>query len=110
LLAATTTFSTAIAFADNVTNALQEDVALFEKEGKAALTALCPPLEGIDPDDAFSAVPYEKGFALLYELQTRVGVLPFEAFVKVHTRALLLNSLLLHTLLCCMHCETRCSG
>jgi hypothetical protein len=26
-----------------------------------------------DPDDAFSSVPYEKGFALLYELEQRVG-------------------------------------
>jgi hypothetical protein len=83
---------------------LQEDVALFEKEGKAALTALCPPLEGIDPDDAFSAVPYEKGFALLYELQTRAGVLPFEAFVKVLIESLDRES---HTYCCCLlvrHC------
>eukprot|EP01062_Namystynia_karyoxenos_P055612 TRINITY_DN4659_c0_g1_i2.p1 TRINITY_DN4659_c0_g1~~TRINITY_DN4659_c0_g1_i2.p1 ORF type:complete len:651 (+),score=204.23 TRINITY_DN4659_c0_g1_i2:84-1955(+) len=34
---------------------------------------LRPPMIGIDPDDAFSLVPYEKGFALLYHLETLVG-------------------------------------
>ena len=37
------------------------------------LTALVPDLKGIDPDDAFSSVPYEKGFALLYYLQHLAG-------------------------------------
>lgn len=37
------------------------------------LTALVPDLRGIDPDDAFSSVPYEKGFALLYYLQHLAG-------------------------------------
>ncbi len=32
-----------------------------------------PDLKGIDPDDAFSSVPYEKGFALLYYLEQLVG-------------------------------------
>ncbi|KAG5175679.1 leukotriene A4 hydrolase [Tribonema minus] len=65
-------------------NHLKEDIALFESKGSAALTALCPPLEGIDPDDAFSSVPYEKGFALLNELQTRIGAEAFEEFVKTY--------------------------
>ena len=37
------------------------------------LTALVPKLEGVDPDDAFSSVPYEKGFALLYYLESLLG-------------------------------------
>ena len=37
------------------------------------LTALVPNLKGVDPDDAFSSVPYEKGFALLYHLETILG-------------------------------------
>ena len=37
------------------------------------LTALVPDLKGIDPDDSFSHVPYEKGFALLYYLESLVG-------------------------------------
>ena len=36
----------------------------------------------IDPDDAFSSVPYEKGFALLYHLQTLLGVSKFENFLR----------------------------
>ena len=31
-----------------------------QETGDLRLTALIPPLEGIDPDDAFSSVPYEK--------------------------------------------------
>lgn len=37
------------------------------------LTALVPPLDGIDPDDAFSIVPYEKGAAFLYYIESLVG-------------------------------------
>lgn len=37
-------------------------------------TRLVPDLSaGVDPDDAFSRIPYEKGFALLYYLETLVG-------------------------------------
>jgi leukotriene-A4 hydrolase len=37
------------------------------------LTALVPKLDGIDPDDAFSSVPYEKGSALLFYLESLAG-------------------------------------
>jgi hypothetical protein len=37
---------------------LQDEVALLGAE--SPLTALVPALDGIDPDDAFSSVPYEK--------------------------------------------------
>lgn len=37
------------------------------------LTNLVPNLEEVDPDDAFSSVPYEKGFALLYHLEELMG-------------------------------------
>jgi leukotriene-A4 hydrolase len=36
------------------------------------LTALVPVLDDVDPDDAFSSVPYEKGFNLLWHLETLV--------------------------------------
>lgn len=39
------------------------------------------PTDG-DPDDAFSSVPYEKGFNLLYYLETVVGTDTFENFAK----------------------------
>eukprot|EP00281_Chroomonas_sp_CCMP1168_P023467 CAMPEP_0206228258 /NCGR_PEP_ID=MMETSP0047_2-20121206/9075_1 /ASSEMBLY_ACC=CAM_ASM_000192 /TAXON_ID=195065 /ORGANISM="Chroomonas mesostigmatica_cf, Strain CCMP1168" /LENGTH=667 /DNA_ID=CAMNT_0053651493 /DNA_START=132 /DNA_END=2135 /DNA_ORIENTATION=- len=63
---------------------LSDDVRHQTEIGQAKLTALCPPLEGIDPDDAFSAVPYEKGFNLLYSIQKRVGDDAFEAFAKAY--------------------------
>lgn len=37
------------------------------------LTNLVPSLCDVDPDDAFSSVPYEKGFALLYHLEELMG-------------------------------------
>lgn len=36
-------------------------------------TKLQPDLTGIDPDEAFSKIPYEKGSLLLYYLETKVG-------------------------------------
>lgn len=48
-------------------------------------TALVWPLDGdSDPDDAFSGIPYEKGFNLLYYLETIVGKDQFEAFAKAY--------------------------
>lgn len=37
------------------------------------VTNLVPSLEDVDPDEAFSSVPYEKGFALLYHLEELMG-------------------------------------
>ncbi|KXS13096.1 leukotriene A-4 hydrolase-like protein [Gonapodya prolifera JEL478] len=49
------------------------------------LTALRPNLKDRDPDDAFSAVPYEKGFALLYYLEGLLGGSEiFEGYVRHH--------------------------
>ncbi len=40
---------------------------------ESPLTALVVDLSGIDPDDAFSTVPYEKGSAFLWYLEETVG-------------------------------------
>jgi leukotriene-A4 hydrolase len=37
------------------------------------MTSLMPDLTGIDPDDSFSTVPYEKGQAFLWYLEDLVG-------------------------------------
>lgn len=37
------------------------------------LTNLVPSLQDVDPDEAYSSVPYEKGFALLYHLEELMG-------------------------------------
>ena len=36
-------------------------------------TKLVPKLDGVDPDDAFSSVPYEKGYSLLMYLEQKLG-------------------------------------
>ncbi|KAL4659337.1 leukotriene A-4 hydrolase [Arapaima gigas] len=50
---------------------LQEAVKLFGERNP--LTNLVPSLKEVDTDAAFSFVPYEKGFALLYHLEELVG-------------------------------------
>jgi len=61
--------------------ALTESVHLFgETHG---FTNLIPKLDNMDPDDAFSSVPYEKGFNFLFYLETLVGGTDkFQPFVK----------------------------
>lgn len=44
----------------------------------------CADLKGVDPDDAFSSVPYEKGFNFLWYLQSLVGEERFSAFLKAY--------------------------
>jgi leukotriene-A4 hydrolase len=43
------------------------------KRNESPYTRLIPNLEGVDPDEAFSAVPYEKGFAFLSYLENLLG-------------------------------------
>jgi leukotriene-A4 hydrolase len=59
---------------------LEDDIAHFGSEN--GFTKLVWPLSGEDPDDAFSGVPYEKGFNLLMFLEGKVGTTEFEAFAK----------------------------
>lgn len=61
--------------------ALEESIRTFMSRDQKEFTKLIPSLDGIDPDDAFSSVPYEKGHYLLYYLQALVGEQPFEAFL-----------------------------
>ncbi|PLN83279.1 leukotriene A-4 hydrolase [Aspergillus taichungensis] len=44
-------------------------------------TRLVTDLKGKDPDDAFSSIPYEKGFNFLYHLETLVGKQKFDQFI-----------------------------
>lgn len=49
------------------------------------LTKLIPNLTGVDPDDAFSTVPYEKGHTLLYYIEHLLGgPQVFEPFLKAY--------------------------
>lgn len=50
------------------------------------LTNLVPNLAGIDPDDAFSSVPYEKGCALLNYLEREMGEEKFREFFQSYLK------------------------
>jgi leukotriene-A4 hydrolase len=60
---------------------LQDDVKRYGAHHP--YTALVPTLpRDVDPDDLFSSVPYEKGFAFLRKLEDLVGQADFEAWIK----------------------------
>uniref|UniRef100_L2FMZ9 Leukotriene a-4 hydrolase n=1 Tax=Colletotrichum fructicola (strain Nara gc5) TaxID=1213859 RepID=L2FMZ9_COLFN len=59
--------------------ALEDAVALFGNDSE--FTKLIINHKGIDPDDAFSTVPYEKGFHFLYYLERLVGRDAFDKFI-----------------------------
>lgn len=63
-------------------SALTDDIKRYGVDHP--FTCLVPDLSGgIDPDDAFSRVPYEKGFYFLYHLQSLVGGPDkFEPFIR----------------------------
>jgi leukotriene-A4 hydrolase len=44
-------------------------------------TKLVPTLKGEDPDDAFSTIPYEKGFTFLFYLENLIGKEKFDRFI-----------------------------
>lgn len=42
--------------------------------------------EGVDPDDVYSTVPYEKGFQFLWRIERQVGRPVFDEFLKKYIR------------------------
>ena len=59
--------------------ALTDSVELFGEDHE--FTKLIVDLKGKDPDDAFSSVPYEKGFNFLYYLEKLIGKQKFDSFI-----------------------------
>ncbi|MBK6407501.1 MAG: M1 family metallopeptidase [Holophagales bacterium] len=59
--------------------ALEDSIARFGAD--SPLTKLRTHLEGVDPDDAFSSVPYEKGARLVVLLERTVGRATWDAFL-----------------------------
>ena len=47
-------------------------------------SSIHPILEGDSPDNAFSNVPYEKGFQLLYYMESLVGEDKFQNFLQTY--------------------------
>jgi len=60
---------------------LADDVALHEPDDTKLVLDLS---DGSDPDDAYSSVPYEKGFNLLRALELRVGSDAFLNFAQAY--------------------------
>jgi hypothetical protein len=61
-------------------NALNESVARFGPD--SPLTRLRTDLRGIDPDDAFSSIPYEKGARFVTAIERHVGRERFDRFIR----------------------------
>eukprot|EP00592_Proboscia_alata_P015798 CAMPEP_0194394050 /NCGR_PEP_ID=MMETSP0174-20130528/123639_1 /TAXON_ID=216777 /ORGANISM="Proboscia alata, Strain PI-D3" /LENGTH=760 /DNA_ID=CAMNT_0039189805 /DNA_START=47 /DNA_END=2329 /DNA_ORIENTATION=+ len=61
-------------------SSLKESVEMFPDD----YTRLIPVLGDADPDDAFSSIPYEKGFHLLYVLERKVGSESFLSFTRAY--------------------------
>ncbi|XP_014510840.1 leukotriene A-4 hydrolase homolog [Vigna radiata var. radiata] len=59
---------------------LIEDVERFKDN--LEFTKLKNNEEGIDPDDVFSQIPYEKGFQFLWRIERQVGRPAFDEFLK----------------------------
>jgi len=76
---------------------LDEAVANFRD--RPELTRLRTKLEGVDPDDAFSQVPYEKGYLFLRTLEEAVGGPAFDRFLKRYMDAFRFQSITTEELL-----------
>lgn len=59
--------------------------ALSRFADRPELTRLRTHLKGVDPDEAYSVVPYEKGYLFLTALEAAAGRQPFLAFLKSYT-------------------------
>lgn len=70
---------------------LEEALARFAD--RPELTLLRTHLSGVDPDDAFSVVPYEKGARFVTALERAAGPAAFDAFVKDYMKRFRFQSL-----------------
>lgn len=61
--------------------------------GKPELTRLKTSLSGVDPDDAFSEIPYVKGCLFLQALEAQVGRRRFDAFLKDYLKTFRFQSI-----------------
>ncbi|XP_038890853.1 leucine aminopeptidase [Benincasa hispida] len=58
----------------------KEDVERFKDN--VEFTKLKTKQEGVDPDDVYSQIPYEKGFQFLWRIERQVGRQEFDRFLK----------------------------
>src|SRR6185312_8760934 len=62
-----------------------------------ALTCLRTHLTGVDPDDAFSNIPYEKGARFVTALERAAGTKAFDEFVKAYMKRFRFQSITTET-------------
>jgi leukotriene-A4 hydrolase len=70
---------------------LEDAVASFRD--RPGLSRLRTHLSGVDPDDAYSQVPYEKGYLFLRALEEAVGSGGFDAFLRSYLARFAFQSL-----------------
>jgi leukotriene A-4 hydrolase/aminopeptidase len=63
---------------------LDLDAALKRFAERPQLQRLRTPMQGVDPDDAFSEVPYEKGYLFLRTIEEAVGRARFDGFLRAY--------------------------
>jgi leukotriene-A4 hydrolase len=56
-------------------------------------SSLMPDLTNVDPDDAFSVVPYEKGYTLLYFLEQLIGKQHFQKMLQSYIEIFALKAI-----------------
>ncbi|TVY29225.1 Leukotriene A-4 hydrolase-like protein [Lachnellula hyalina] len=71
--------------------ALEDSVKIFGEDHE--FTKLVIDLKGKDPDDAFSSIPYEKGFHFLYYLEKLIGKSSWDPFIPHYFKTWLKKSL-----------------
>ncbi|CAN5806819.1 M1 family metallopeptidase [soil metagenome] len=63
------------------------DESLRRFKDRPGMTRLRTHLEGIDPDEGYSLIPYEKGYFFLLEIEKQVGRPAFEAWLRTYLNA-----------------------
>jgi leukotriene-A4 hydrolase len=71
--------------------ALEDSVARFGAD--SPLTKLRTDLRGVDPDDAFSSIPYEKGARLVSVIEHQVGREKFDQFMRKYIKTFRFTSI-----------------
>ncbi|MEY4547132.1 MAG: hypothetical protein RL685_3327 [Pseudomonadota bacterium] len=83
--------------------ALERELLRFAAQPQ--LTRLCTHLTGIDPDHAFSLVPYEKGYLLLRALEQSEGRERWDAFLRQYMQRFRFCSITTEELLAFLEAE-----
>jgi leukotriene-A4 hydrolase len=72
-------------------NSLNESIARFGAD--SPLTKLRTDLRGVDPDEAFSSIPYEKGARLVALIERQVGREQFDRFMQIYIKTFRFTSI-----------------